>query len=167
VYNADDRAKALMQDDDGLKKNITATFGDESYANGRLNREYLAETVFKDPDKLARLNALVHPAVLNDFNSWASRQSAPYVLKEAALIYEAGSDKHLDKVIVVTAPEDVRIRRIMTRDGVSEEQVRARMRNQMPEEEKVRRADYVIDNGGEVLVLPQVLEVHGALLALC
>lgn len=163
VYYADDRAKWLMNHDDQLIASIRETFGEESYRDGRLTRAYLAERVFNDEAQLAKLNALVHPAVLQDFDNWVKQQDAPYVIKEAALIFEAASDKHLDKVIVVTSPEEVRIQRIIQRDAVTRAAVLSRMKNQLPETEKVKRADFVIDNGGEVLVIPQVLKLHAAI----
>ena len=161
VYYADDRAKELMTQDVELVRSVRQQFGDRAYTNeGALDRGYLAQAVFADAGKLKKLNALVHPAVQHDFEHWTKQQNAPYVIKEAALIYEAGSDKMLDTVIVVTADEEERIRRIMARDGVSREEVASRMKNQLPQVEKVRRADLVIDNNGKQLIIPQVLNLH-------
>jgi dephospho-CoA kinase len=166
VYYADDRARDLMQTDAGLRHSLQVAFGQDVYADGNLNRALLSQKVFNDPAALSRLNALVHPVVLHDFENWTQRQSAPYAIKEAALIFEAGSDKHLDKVIVVDAPQEERINRIVARDSVTRDAVLARMRSQWPQEEKVSRADYVVVNSGERLVIPQVLAIHSELLSM-
>lgn len=160
VYYADDRAKQLMSTDALLVKAITQAFGQNSYIHGQLNRAYLAEKVFGNEHEVSRLNALVHPAVQRDFELWAEQQLRPYVIKEAALIYEAGSDRYLDKVIVVTADEEERVTRIMNRDKVTRESVLSRMKHQWPQSELVSRADFLVDNGGARLVIPQVLEIH-------
>ncbi len=165
IYYADERAKWLMVNDLNLVHAIRASFGDLTYdANGQLNRSYLAERVFHDEQQLQRLNALVHPAVARDSASWNAVQvGMPYTLREAALIYEAGIDKQLDKVIVVTAPLDVRIQRVMMRDRVPREAVKARISKQMPESEKVQRANFVILNDGTQPLIQQVLKVHNQL----
>lgn len=160
VYYADDRAKQLMVQDDVLVSDIKALFGEESYdRQGQLNRTYLAERVFSDAAELEKLNALVHPAVGRDFASWVKAHHAhPYLLKEAALIFEAGSYKQLDQVIVVTAPKEERVKRVLLRDfHRSREQVLAIIEKQLSEAERKRRADYIIDNSGKVMVIPQVL----------
>jgi len=150
-----------MVEDSGLAHSIRSAFGNGTYKDtGELDRGFLAQQVFHDPDKLALLDALVHPAVQRDFDQWVIEQRAPYVIKEAALIYEAGSDKSLDAVIVVMASEEERIGRIMHRDGVTREDVLSRMKNQWLQEEKVKRADFVIYNDGQQLVIPQVLAIH-------
>lgn len=162
VYYADDRAKWLMVHDPELVAGIQAAFGAEAYTpEGRLNRAYLAKTAFGDPEKLAQLNALVHPAVFRDGSAWHHAQTGvPYTLREAALLFESGSYRAIDRMIVVTAPVEVRLKRVTERDQVSEAAVRARMEQQWPEEEKVKRADYLIHNDGEQLLVPQVLEIH-------
>jgi len=160
VYYADDRGKWLMANDPILKEAIKENFGAESYTeDGGLNRAYLAERVFPNQAELKKLNALVHPAVGRDFASWAKEhEQMHYLLKEAALIYESGSYKQLDKVIVVTAPKEERVRRVLLRDMQrSREQVMAIIDKQLSENERKRRADYLIDNSGKVHVIPQVL----------
>ncbi len=162
VYHADARAKLLMVENKELKAAIRQAFGEKAYTpEGLPDRAFLAGQVFHDKEKLATLNALVHPVVREDGERWHAAQSGvPYTLKEAALLYESGSYRDLDLVLVVTAPKALRIRRVMARDGVDEAAVRARMDNQWPEDEKVRRADIVIHNDGKQLLLPQVMEVH-------
>jgi dephospho-CoA kinase len=169
IYYADERAKWLLVEDKGLVASIKALFGDSSYfPDGRLNRKYLAEIAFSDPAKLAMLNALVHPAVERDTLEWYSgltNRDCNYSLREAALLFESGSDRFLDKVIVVSAPLDLRIERVIKRDNTTSADVLKRIANQMPEEEKLKRADFVINNDGIQLILPQVMEIHNQLLA--
>lgn len=167
VYYADDRAKTLMQTDPDLVVAIKQQFGETIYnTSGTLNKEKLASIVFHNKKKLAKLNALVHPAVLNDSNRWAHEQKGvPYVLKEAALLFESGSYTHLDRIITVSAPESIRLQRIMIRDGSSREEIMARMANQWPEKEKTEMSDWVIANDGTQLVIPQVLNIHQVLLS--
>lgn len=166
VYDADSRAKAVMTEDLQLVASIKALLGNESYdASGNLNRPYISQLVFHDKDLLNGLNALVHPAVFKDFDVWVSRQQAPYVLKEAALLIESGSYKNLDALIVVLADADIRLKRSMKRDGSDEEAIRARMQNQIPQQEKALHAQYLIHNNHEMLI-PQVLSIHKQILAL-
>lgn len=168
VYNADQRAKWLMTNDVELVQAIKDLFGASSYyEDGQLNRQHLSDIIFAEPEKREQLNALVHPAVWRDGDRWnESQQQTPYTLKEAALIFESGGNKLLDKIIVVTAPEDLRITRVVRRDGVERAAVKARIAAQMPESEKVALADYVITNDGKQLLIPQVLEIHRELISL-
>ncbi len=163
VYDADSRAKKLMTTDGILVDQIKKEFGTLSYdEKGELNRELLAKTVFNHPDKLARLNALVHPRVAEDYNQWISEQSgANYCLKEAALLFEAGSYQLLDKILVVVASDELRVKRVLQRDPHrNKADVERIIKNQMPQEEKIRRADYVIKNDETELVVPQVVKLH-------
>lgn len=163
VYDADSRAKKLMTTDGILIDQIKKEFGTLSYdEKGELNRELLGNTVFNKPDKLARLNALVHPRVAWDYNQWISEQSGVnYCLKEAALLFEAGSYQLLDKIIVVSASDELRIKRVLQRDPHrSKADVERIIKNQMPQEEKMKRADYVIKNDESELVVPQVVKLH-------
>lgn len=165
VYYADLRAKQLMVEDDILKHQITNLLGPDAYAaDGSLDRVRIGQRVFKDETLLTRLNALVHPAVRRDSERWHEQQTSPYTLHEAALIYETGGEARLDAVIVVAAPEILRIQRVMERDGVSIEAVRARMDHQMPEAEKLARADFILQNDGEQMLIPQVLQIHQKIL---
>lgn len=167
VYYADDRAKALMVEDEELIKKIKNIFGAKAYhEDGSLNRKHIAGIAFSDKKKLALLNAAVHPAVFNDGINWHNSQEAcPYTLKEAALLFEAGSYKELDKVITVTAPQDIRMERLLLRDQTSREAIKARMDKQMPDAEKVERADFVIYNDGEQSLILQVMNIHQQLIA--
>jgi dephospho-CoA kinase len=158
VYDADSAAKRLMRDDPSVRDAVIGAFGEGAYRNGELQRQWLAQAVFSDPSRTALLNGIVHPAVLRDASSWMARQQAPYAVKEAALVFESGSDRDLDFVIGVTAPEDIRIRRVVTRDGMSVLQARERMARQMPDSEKMARCDRVIHNDGVMPLIPQVLD---------
>ena len=163
VYDADSHAKALMTTDGILVSQIEKEFGDLAYhRDGRLNREWLAPHVFADEEKLHRLNSLVHPRVAVDYAKWLDAQSnEPYVLKEAALLFESGSYRQLDKIVVVSAPEDIRRQRVLKRDSHrTVEQFKGIVEKQLPEEEKLQRADYIIVNDEEKLVIPQVLKLH-------
>jgi len=168
VYDADSHAKNLMTTDGILISNIRKEFGPLSYnTDGSLNRKYLSATVFNDANKLETLNGLVHPRVAFDYTNWLSEHSHhPYVVKEAALLYEAGSYQQLDRIIVVSAPDELRIERIVKRDPQrSKEQIAAIIGKQMPQEEKMRRADFVVVNDETTLLIPQVLGLHAAFLA--
>jgi dephospho-CoA kinase len=160
VYYADAASKRLMSEDEELKNKIKKTFGEDTYINGELNRKYLSDEVFNDSQKIKLLNSLVHPATIKDALGWMRIQKAPYVIKEAALIFESGSNKDLDYVIGVKSPVDLRIKRAMARDNISEEQVHARMNKQMDEGAKISLCDYVIVNDEEQMVIPQVLALH-------
>ncbi|PVD51317.1 dephospho-CoA kinase [Terrimonas sp.] len=166
VYYADTAAKAIMNNDEILKAGIIRHFGTESYTNGLLNRKYIASKVFGNEDQLALLNSLVHPATIRDAEKWMLQQSAPYTIKEAALIFESGSQEHLDYVIGVYAPKNLRILRTMQRDNVSRDEVLKRMKNQINEEIKMRLCDFVIYNDEQKAILPQVLALHEQLLTI-
>ncbi len=167
IYYADDRAKWLMGNDEVLKTQIKDEFGTESYqSDGKLDRSFLAKEVFSDPEKVKTINSLVHPAVGRDFYAWSSTQNAPYVLKEAALIFETGSHEALDFVITVSSPLKVRIARTLMRDPFrSAEQVNQIINQQLPDEQKNELADFVIKNTDNKLLIPQVLKIHQQLIS--
>jgi dephospho-CoA kinase len=160
VYYADDASKRLMNEDEGLKEKLQSIFGNETYVDGQLNRAYLSSIVFNNPDKLAQLNSIVHPATIKDAADWMQRQTTPYAIKEAALIFESGSQEHLDKVIGVYAPAAIRIHRVMQRDNVTREEVLSRMNKQLDETIKMKLCDYVITNDEQELLIPQVIKLH-------
>jgi dephospho-CoA kinase len=162
VFYADDAAKNIMVTDEILIGQIKKTFGNEAYFdNTSLNRKYIANIVFNDEQQLAKLNALTHPAVFRTFDNWVGQFSnEPYVIKEAALLFESTSYKMCDKSIMVTAPLDMRIKRVMQRDGITKQEVENRNARQFTEEKKIALADYVIKNDETELIIPQVLELH-------
>ena len=169
VYDADSRAKNLMTTDGILVQQIQKEFGTLSYsAEGLLNREYLAATVFSNPAKLQVLNAMVHPRVGEDSARWISEHRGfPYVVKEAALMYESGSFSLMDYVVVVTAPEKLRIERTLKRDPLrTREELRKIMSSQLSEADKIGRANFQINNDETQLVIPQVLKLHQQFLSL-
>lgn len=146
VYSADASAKTLMHTNANLKTQIIALFGEEAYGNGQLNRSLLAESAFKNPTVLAQLNALVHPVVAKDFLEWRAAQTTPYVVKEAAILFETGGAAQCDITLLITAPENTRLKRVMQRDGVTKNAVKERMARQWKDEEKILLADKVIEN---------------------
>ncbi|MEP6926958.1 MAG: dephospho-CoA kinase [Ginsengibacter sp.] len=166
VYYADDAAKKLMNENEELKESITKSFGRDAYINGSLNRKYLAEQVFNNDEKIGILNSLVHPFTIKDAAEWMQMQKAPYIIKEAALIFESGSNKNLDFVIGVRSPLTLRLHRAMDRDNISADEVKARMDKQMDEELKLRLCDYVIVNYEQEMLIPQVLSLHEKFLRL-
>jgi dephospho-CoA kinase len=165
VYYADQAAKELMNQDPELKKKIITAFGPSAYKDDELDRDYLGEMVFADADKLSLLNSFVHPVTLRNAEEWMQNQKTNYAIKEAALIFEAGLEKFFDYVIGVTAPESLRIERVMKRDRTTAENVRRRMEQQMDEKEKMNRCDFVIVNDDKQALLPQVLTIHEMLLS--
>ena len=164
VYYADEAAKKLMNREGHLKQQVIHHFGEESYSGNTLNRSFLASVVFSDPEKTKLINSIIHPATLADAAEWMELQRSPYAVKEAALIFEAGADKHLDLVIGVHAAFELRMQRAMERDHLPEEAVLARMGKQMDEEEKMKRCDIIIYNDEKELLIPQVIAVHEKLL---
>ena len=166
VYDADSSAKKLMVENPSLRESIIAHFGADSYVDDRLNRSYLAERVFKNPQQLEVLNRLVHPAAIEDAKKWLAQQKAPYAIKETALLFESGSAEGLDYVIGVTAPETLRIKRVMERDGLTAIQVKERMRRQLEETLKIKLCDFILYNDEQQLLIPQVVQLHEQLLAM-
>jgi len=163
VYDADSQAKKLMSTDPVLIQQIKKEFGSEAYhSDGSLDRSFLSQVTFGHPEKLSKLNALVHPQVAKDYHEWVeSCAGQKYIIREAALLYEAGAYTSIDKMIVVAAPEEVRIKRVMARDPQrTEDGIRAIIKSQWPEEEKLKRADFIIYNDDEHMVIPQVLALH-------
>ena len=162
VFYADTAAKEVMHTDEELKKGVISTFGVESFSEaGILNRKYIADIVFYDEKALETLNALVHPAVFRAFDKWLlSQRNAPYVLKEAALLFESGSYKMCTHSILVKAPEHLKITRVMQRDNITESEVRLRMIRQLPDAEKEKLSDFTIINDENIPLIPQVLELH-------
>ncbi|MRG45636.1 dephospho-CoA kinase [Chitinophaga sp. SYP-B3965] len=161
VYSADDAAKEIMVKDQLLIGQIKDHFGAEAYLpDGSLNRKFISNIVFNDKSQLEKLNSIVHPATIRDSEAWAQRQRSPYVIKEAALLFETESFHHVDKVIGVYAPESLRILRVMKRDGVSRNDVLARMHKQIDDRIKMKLSDHVIYNDEQQMVIPQVLALH-------
>lgn len=147
VYDSDANAKRLMNDDAELKARLTNEFGERTFGSNGLDRAYLASIVFSDPNRLRRLDEIVHPAVRNDFRQWCSRRTeCDYVVLESAILFDAGFETETDKTLAVVAPERLRIERVCRRDGMTAEEVRKRIARQMSDDELRQRADYTIAN---------------------
>lgn len=166
VYYADTAAKHLMENDPELIRQIISIFGEPAYKDGKLDRSYISGIAFNQPAKLEALNAVVHPATINDAARWMEKQKAPYSIKEAALIFESGTQSQYDFIIGVFSPRAIRINRVIKRDNITAEEVKKRMDRQINEEIKMRLCDAVITNNDQQLIIPQVLALHQHLLEL-
>lgn len=166
VYDSDSEAKNLMEHSANLKAAIKQLLGKDAYKEGKLNRAYIAAKVFNDTDLLKRLNGIVHPAVREHFMEWAKKQSTPYVVQETALIFENGSQDQYDHTILVTAPKDLRVQRVMNRDCVDRKAVLERMKNQMDDAEKKAMANFCIENVDLETTRKTVKELHTKLMAM-
>jgi dephospho-CoA kinase len=164
VLDADATAKAIMNEDSSVKTKLIELFGTEAYKESQLNRPYIAQLVFEDAFKLQQLNAIIHPITIQYAKDWALKQSAPYVIKEAALFFESGSAEGVDKIIGVTAPKHIRIQRVMQRDQISREEVIKRMEHQLEDSLKMKLSDWVIQNDDMHLLIPQLLAIHNEIL---
>ena len=164
IYIADKEAKALMNRSKVIRRKLIQLFGSSAYKNGELNREFLASKIFNDKTLLAKMNAIVHPKVASHFKRWLKKQDAPYIIKEAAIIFENNLDYQYDYIITVIANEDLRIDRVTKRDEVSEEKVKSIIRNQLPDKEKLERSDFVIENNSLETAEKQALEIHQKIL---
>jgi len=160
VYSADAAARRLMNEDPDIIRAIRAEFGDEAYLDGRLNRRHLSSLVFSDKARLLRLNAIVHPATIRDGEEWLKAQRGPYAIREAALIFESGTQGAYDIILGVRAPAALRIRRVMARDHATREAVMARMKGQIDERVKLLLCDEIVDNDEVHPLIPQVLGLH-------
>jgi dephospho-CoA kinase len=161
IYNADTRAKALYTENEDLKTALIVRFGNIVYEGDELNREFLGTKVFNNEAELKWLNSLVHPLIFTDYEVWCKRhQKALYTIKEAAIMIESGSDKNVDVLVAVAAPEELRIKRVMARDGISEAAVKARMAKQMPQEDLIKQCHFVIQNDEKESLISQVLALH-------
>ena len=163
VYITDDRAKKLTETSLTIKEKIVALLGEMAYKDKKPDRLYIAQKVFNNRELLQELNSIIHPEVQKDFDAWIKQQKSPYVIKEAAILFETGSNKHCDVVIMVTAPVDVRIERVMNRDGVKREDVLARIKNQWDDQKKIALSDYVIENTDLEKTSEKVLIIHNEL----
>jgi dephospho-CoA kinase len=161
VYSADDAAKNLMDRDPVIKKDLTGIFGDTIFTDGKPDRLKLAGLIFDDPELLARVNRIVHPRVWQDFNEWCSSfTTVPFVIQESAILFESKSGHLFDYVILVTAPEEIRIQRVLNRPGMTLKKILKIMKNQLPEEEKTEGSHFVIKNDGKTLILPEILSIY-------
>jgi len=165
VYYADEAAREIMNSDKQLKTALIKNFGEQTYQGGELNRAYLASLVFADKQKLELLNSLTHPATIRDANRWIQQQTSPYIIKEAALLFESGANKYLDLVIGVYAPVELRIQRVIQRDNATREEILQRMNRQIDEAAKMKLCNFIITNDEQELLTPQVLRLHEKFIA--
>ena len=166
VFYADYQAKWLYDNDQNIRRELIRYFGPEIYGPGGMKRAVLASKIFSDPGALEKVNQVVHPVVREKFLQWCrTYQHLPYVLEEAAILFESGAHEQLDRTILVYAPQETRIQRVMERDQVSGKAVQERMRHQVPDEDKMDQADFIIYNDGSRMVIPQILEIHRTLIS--
>jgi len=166
LYVADDEAKAIMNRSKVIRRKLTAIFGDNAYIDNKLNRTFLAEKIFEDKSLLAKMNAIVHPKVASHFKLWLKKQKAPYVLKEAAIIFENGLQDNYDYIITVVADKDLRIERLLKRDNSNKEKIVAIINNQWPDSKKVEQSDFVITNNNLNCALLEAEKIHQKILKL-
>lgn len=159
VYSSDQRAKEIMVEDQSIISGLKNLFGEAAYTNSNLNRSYIATQLFQDDSKRIAMNNLVHPAVRADFQQWIENQKSPILFQESALLFETGNYKSFDGIILVTAPEEVRMQRVKERDQLTDEQVQARFNAQLSEEEKMKLTNHIIYNDGNQLLVPQILDL--------
>lgn len=163
IYNSDIRAKELMQTNSKIKTELISKFGTNVYVNNSLNRKLLADSIFTDKSLIAWINNLVHPIVKLDFDEWVKNQKALIVFKEAAILIESGAYKQCDKIIVVTAPKEIKVKRIMLRDNLTLKQINDRITNQISDIERLKYADFTIINDGIKVVSIQVDKIYNKL----
>ena len=166
VYQADVAAKRLMESNPLLKNQLIEQFGNDAFVDGKLNRSYIAEIIFNDKEKLQLINSLVHPYTIQDGIEWMKKQTSPYAIKEAALIFESGSQSNFDYIIGISSPLTLRLNRTLKRDNINRELVLEKMENQLDEETKMKLCDFVLLNDERTLLTTQVLAVHEKLIAL-
>ena len=166
VYIADSEAKALMNRSKVIRRKLIALFGNEAYVENTLNRPFIAQQIFNDKKLLNAMNAIVHPKVASHFKRWVNKQDSPYVISEAAILFENGSYKKYDFIITVTAPENIRLQRVIKRDNSNKQKVEAIMANQWSDQEKIKRSDFVIENIDLELTKIQVRKIHKKILKL-
>lgn len=164
VYFADDNAKRLMLTSKVVKSKLISEFGKDTFIDGKLNRPYLAKIIFNNKEKLKAINAIVHPSVSNSFKRWYGKQKTKYVIQENAILFENNKHKKFDYIITVVAPKSLKIKRVIKRDNVTKNQVLERMKNQLPDTEKVKKSDFVIENIDISNTKEQVLMIHNKIL---
>jgi dephospho-CoA kinase len=166
VFSADREARKIMDCDSEIINGICSITGKDIYVGGNLDRASMAKIIFNDKSLLEKVNSLVHPAVFDRFNRWASEQTTPYVIMEAAILFESGASEFVDRVATVVAPVDQRISRVIHRNKLSREQVMERMRNQIDDEERIKLSDYIIYNSENDMIIPAILKIHNDILSL-
>lgn len=160
VYIADDEAKKLMMKSKIVKRKLIQLFGDKAYINGTLNKTLIADKIFNNSEYLKKMNAIIHPRVAKHFNKWALKQTSPYIIKEVAILFENNGDQLCDYIITVTAPKELRIKRLLNRDKTTKEKIEVIIKNQWSDKEKIKRSHFVINNINFDDIKEQVLNIH-------
>lgn len=166
VFVADIEARRLMNTDHVIRKEINAITGDDLYSSGELDRKELARIIFNRPELLRQVNASVHPAILRIFDEWAGKSESPYVIMEAAILFEAKADVFVDRVAAISAPVEERIARVMGRNDLSRDEVLERINNQLEDDEREEQSYYVINNADNEMIIPEILKIHDDMLRL-
>lgn len=166
VFSTDPVAGTIMDNDTGIRQKLNTLAGKDLYTGGTLDRQELARLIFNDESLLASVNSLVHPAVFNAFADWVIKQTSPYVIMEAAIMFESGASKLVDRIATVVAPMQERINRVMHRNKLTYDQVIERVRNQMSDEERIKLSSYVIQNSENDMIIPAILAIHDDMLHL-
>jgi len=164
VFDADKAAKQIMDTDKNMMTSLNSIVGKDLYLTGTLNRTELAKLIFNDTTLLAKVNSLVHPAIYDLFKGWVTEQNTPYVILEAAILFESGGTKHLDRILSVVAPVEDRIKRVIKRNSLTKEEVLDRIRNQMEDEARIKLSDYVIVNSENEMIIPSIMRIHTEIL---
>lgn len=160
VFSADREAQEIMKTDNVIIGKINSIVGKDLYINGSLNRKELATIIFNDNTLLEKVNSVVHPAVFDRFRKWVSEQTTPYVIMEAAILFESGASKYVDKIATVIAPVEQRVERVILRNKLSREEVLERMRNQMDDTTRMKLSDFIISNSENDMIIPAILKIH-------
>jgi dephospho-CoA kinase len=166
VFSADREASEIIENDNMVKTRINSIAGKDLYINDGLNRMELANIIFNDSILLEKVNALIHPVVIGHFRKWTLEQEAPYVIMEAAILFESGASRFVDKVATVVAPVEQRMERVIQRNKLSREQVMERMRNQMDDDSRKRLSDYIINNSENDMIIPAILNIHNDIMTI-
>ena len=164
LFSADEEAKKVMETDTGIILKLNTIAGKDLYASGMLDKSELAKLIFNNRSILKKVNSVVHPKVFSRFSEWEKKQKAPYVIMEAAILFESGGWKKVDRIVTVTAPVEERIERVVRRSNITKEEVMERIRNQMSDSDKIKLSDYVIDNSENAMIIPAVLNIHNHIL---
>lgn len=164
VFDADKAAKQIMDTDKNMMTSLNSIVGKDLYLTGTLNRTELAKLIFNNTTLLAKVNSLVHPAIYDLFKGWVTEQNTPYVILEAAILFESGGTKHLDRILSVVAPVEDRIKRVIKRNSLTKEEVLDRIRNQMEDEARIKLSDYVIVNSENEMIIPSIMRIHTEIL---
>ena len=164
VFSADREAQEIMKTDNVIIGKINSIVGKDLYINGSLNRKELATIIFNDSTLLEKVNSVVHPAVFDRFRKWVLEQTTPYVIMEAAILFESGASKYVDKIATVIAPVEQRVERVILRNKLSREEVLERMRNQMDDTTRIKLSDFIISNSENDMIIPAILKIHDDIL---